>query len=130
METMPYEIECTVGKAQIHYSQKDSEHDLVLELDACSRRKQEEQREQQNDDDSAVNVCHTVSDIGVCGYHQSAEKIKKTGLQSVIRLYLTACRRTVLEYQICRDGNGSRSSCCKNAGYGKTHCGTEKCLCT
>ena len=86
MESVPDEVESTVCKTQIHYTKQNAENDLVLEFDACSRRKQEKQRQQQDNDNSAVDICHAVSDIGICRNHEPSEEIEQTGLESIIRL--------------------------------------------
>ena len=122
MHSVPDEIECPVCKTQIHDRSKNTEYDLMLELDAGSCRKQEEQRQQQNDDKTAVYISHTVSYIWICSHHQSSEEVEKVVLQSVISLEFITCRGAVAEYQICRNRNSGSSGGCKKAGHCKSYC--------
>ena len=90
MESVPDEIERTVGKAQIHYCKESAEYDLMLELDSCSLGKHEEQRQQEDYYYAAVDICHTVSDIRICRNHESSEEVEKASLKAVIGLELIA----------------------------------------
>ena len=119
MESVPDEIERTVGKAQIHYRKEKSEDDLVLELDSRSLGEQEEQRQQEHDDNAAVDICHTVSDIRICSYHESSEEVEKVILKTVIDLQSVARRGAVLKDQVCRDSQSCRSACREDARKGE-----------
>ena len=81
---MPDKVQSPVGKTQIHYEDQKAEADLMSHGNACPLREHEEQRKQDRRDNTAVDICHTVADVGVCRNHKSSEEIEKIILKRKI----------------------------------------------